>query len=125
MRSQSLGRGCTSSLISLQVECQKCGFYFSKTRSQNIVDKNPYFKRVPLIEKRTQLTFPLIPLFSANKGIREDAKGDALLLRGLSQNKGFMKKRNELFFEQIAHFLQPTLQVKPASINEAVSKERG
>jgi len=72
--------------------------------------KNLYFKRVPLIEKWTQLTLPLIPLFSANKGIREDERGTALLLRGLSKNKGFMKKRNELFLNQIAHFLQSTLR---------------
>jgi len=72
--------------------------------------KNPYFKKVPLIEKWTQRSIPLIPLFSANnegiaevnKGIREDAKGDVLLLRGHSQNKGFMKK-GTIFFKQIVH----------------------
>ena len=58
--------------------------------------KNPYFQRAPLIENRTQSSFPLIPLFSANpevldevnKGIRVDEKETDLLLRGLLQNKG-------------------------------------
>jgi len=98
------------------VGCQKYGFCFSKTRSQNVASKNPYFQKAPLIEKRTQSSFPLIPLFpvnpdgldKVNKGIRVDEKEAALLLRGLLQNKGFMKKRNELFFKQIVHFLQPT-----------------
>jgi len=54
--------------------------------------KNPYFKRVLLIEKWTQLTLPLIPLLSRNKGISEDERGTALLLRGLSKNKGLIQK---------------------------------
>jgi len=36
--------------------------------------KNPYFQRTPLITKRTILSLPLIPLFPANKGIRENEK---------------------------------------------------
>jgi len=43
-----------------KVGCEKYGFYFSKTRSQNVAGTNPYFQRAPLIEKQTQSSFPLI-----------------------------------------------------------------
>jgi len=68
--------------------------------------KSPYFQKVPLIGKRMQLSFPLIPLFSANpegldavnKGIRENENEAALLLRELSKNKGWAnRKMNEYF----------------------------
>ena len=69
-----------------------------------------------LIEKWTQSSFPLIPLFpvnpegldEVNKGIRVDEKEAALLLRGLLQNKGSMQKKNEYIFAPIAHFVQPS-----------------
>ena len=52
---------------------------------------------VPLIEKRTQPSCPLIPLFSVNKGIRENGKWVALLLRVLSKNKGLIQNKSEYF----------------------------
>ena len=107
--------------------CQKYGVCFSKTRSQNVVSKNPYFQKAPLIEKWTQSSFPLIPLFpvnpetckvrrrqrldEVNKGIRVDEKEAALLLRGILQNKGSMKKKNEYIFAPIAHFVQPISRI--------------
>ena len=36
--------------------------------------KKPYFQKVPLIEELTQLSSPLIPLFSGNMGIRVNKK---------------------------------------------------
>ena len=59
--------------------------------------KIPYFPKATLIEKRTQPSFPLIPLFSStpegldevNKGIRVDKNGAFLHRRGLLQNKVF------------------------------------
>ena len=100
-----------------RVECQKYGGCFSKTRSQNVASKKPYFQKAPLIEKWTQSSFPLITLFpvnpegldEVNKVIRVDEKEAALLLRGLLQNKGSMQKKNEYIFTPIAHFVQPTL----------------
>jgi len=110
--------------LSRQVGCQKYGFCFSKTRLQIVASKNPYFQKVPLIEKWTQSSFPLIPFFpvnpetckvrrrqrldEVNKGIRVDEKEAALLLRGLLQNKGSMQKKNEYIFAPIAHFVQPS-----------------
>jgi len=69
----------------------------AKTRSQNVVAENTYFKKVPLIEKRTKLSVPLIPLFSVNKGIRENGKWVALLLRVLSKNKGLTASSSARF----------------------------
>jgi len=62
------------------VGCQKYGFYFSKTRSQNVAGEKPYFQKVPLIGERTQPSFSLIPLFPAYKGISVDEKEVTLLL---------------------------------------------
>ena len=97
--------GCISSCVkeSRKVGCHKYGVCFSKTRSKNVDGKNPDFQKVPLIEKRTQSSFPLIPLFpvnpetckvrrrqrldEVNKGIRVDEIEADLLLRELLQNK--------------------------------------
>jgi len=58
-----------------------------------LLAKTLIFKKVPLIEWCSRLYFSLIPLFLMNKGIRVDVKGTALLLRGLSQNKGLTSLR--------------------------------
>jgi len=64
-------------------------FIFQKYVQKKLLIKTLIFKKVPLIEWWTRLNFSLIPLFTKNKGIREDEKGAVLLLRGRSQNKGF------------------------------------
>jgi len=95
-----------------RVERKKCMFYFSKKRSQNVVGKITYSPKVPLLEKRTQLFSALIPLFSANKGTRENGKWAALLLRGLSKNKGLMKKRtNTADFVHSTSIFSPQEQI--------------
>jgi len=59
-------------LISTGWSVKNVRFHFSKLISKKVVCKTPYFQRVPLIEKCTLLSLPLIPLLLANKGIRED-----------------------------------------------------
>ena len=61
----------------------------------------PYYQIAPLIEQGTLLSFPLIPLLLANKGIRETGKRATLLLRELVKNKGFDRHMNPGIFESL------------------------